>query len=72
MLSVADETTDHVQRLHAKIDRKDNIEKSNEEKCQEFRTMYQKQFALLDDLVSFSEKQQITNLSSTKADIGKV
>ncbi len=67
---MADETTNDVNKLHAKIDRKSMVEKTNEEKCKEFRTMYQKQFAMLDDLVSHSEKQQVINLSRTKEDIG--
>lgn len=70
LLHVADETTNDVEKLHAKIDRKTSVEKSNEEKCKEFRVMYQKQFAMLDDLVSNSEKQQAANLSQTKEDIG--
>lgn len=70
LLCVADETTSDVEKLHAKIDRKTSVEKINEEKCKEFRMMYQKQFAMLDDLVSNSEKQQAANLSQTKEDIG--
>lgn len=70
LLCVADETTSDVEKLHAKIDRKTSVEKTNEEKCKEFRMMYQKQFAMLDDLVSESEKLQANNLSQTKEDIG--
>lgn len=67
---MADEATSNVDKLHAKIDRKTVVEKTNEQKCKEFRTMYQKQFAMLDDLVSSSEVQQVSNLSRTKEDIG--
>ncbi|XP_035233652.1 kinesin-like protein Klp61F [Stegodyphus dumicola] len=43
--------------------------KTNEERCQDFRMMYQKQFAKLEDMVSNAEKEQIENLQSIKEDL---
>ncbi|XP_035207790.1 kinesin-like protein KIF11 [Stegodyphus dumicola] len=69
LLQVEDQTTNDVSGLHAKFERKQMVEKTNEERCQDFRMMYQKQFAKLEDMVSNAEKEQIENLQSIKEDL---
>ncbi|GFU14469.1 kinesin-like protein KIF11-A [Nephila pilipes] len=72
LLQVANETTDDVNKLHEKINRKKMVEKINENNYQDFKAMHQKQYAKLDDIITDDKEREICFLQSVKGDIDHV
>ncbi|KAG8179422.1 hypothetical protein JTE90_026321 [Oedothorax gibbosus] len=68
LLQVADQTTDDVHKLHSKIERKQNVEKTNEELCREFQLMSRKQCSNLYGMVTNNAKEEIKYLHAIKED----
>lgn len=70
MLQVADQTTEDVNKLHAKIERKQTVEKTNEELCKEFQMLSRKQYADLYDKITNKAMEEIKYLQVLKEDQG--
>ncbi|XP_055952321.1 kinesin-like protein KIF11-B [Argiope bruennichi] len=72
LLEVAKETTNDVNQLHEKIDRKKHVEKINESSCQNFRKLHQWQCAKLDDIITEDKEKEMYFLQSMKGDLDKI
>ncbi|GFR05689.1 kinesin-like protein KIF11-A [Trichonephila clavata] len=72
LLQVANETTSDVNKLHEKIDRKKIVERMNEDNCQDFRIMHQKQCAKLDDIITDDKNMELYFLQSVRGDLDQI
>ncbi|XP_021001381.2 kinesin-like protein KIF11-B [Parasteatoda tepidariorum] len=61
---VVDESTCDVNKLHMKVERKQKVEISNEERLKQFQQVSHKQFANLDDMVNSLKQKQETKFGN--------
>ncbi|CAL1261885.1 unnamed protein product [Larinioides sclopetarius] len=72
LLEVAEETTNDVNQLHEKIDRKKHVEKMNESSCQNFRKMHQLQCANLDEIITEDKEKDMHFLQIVKGCLDEI
>lgn len=71
LLQVADQTTDDVNKLHAKIERKQHVEKTNEEMCKELQKVSQEHCLRLTDFITDETKEKFKKYRALEDDQGK-
>ncbi|GBM01019.1 hypothetical protein AVEN_55529-1 [Araneus ventricosus] len=72
LLEVAEETSNDVNQLHEKIDRKKQVEKMNESSCENFRKLHQLQCAKLDDIITEEKEKDAHFLQIVKGYLDEI